>query len=138
MKQADAGAGRGDDIGVPAPSRWRETTCATCPILSGRAVEMAAKGAREHLMAGETDAGGDRHDGLGVRQQPGGRPFEPEPQSVLLRRFARDRAERAMEMKRRPSRARGQVLQRHVIVETAADVSKQLQDFACTWHWQAE
>src|SRR3954463_9205457 len=100
MKEADAGAGGGSHACVPEPSSRRQAACTTRSILGRRAIEMAAKGAREYLRTGETHPGRYRHDLLRTCQQSGGRVFEPEAQRVLLRRFTSYSAKCAVKMER--------------------------------------
>src|SRR4051812_37703292 len=100
MKEADAGAGGCSHACVPEPSRRRQSAVATRSILGRRAIEMAAKGAREYFMTGEAHTRRYRHDRFPRRQQSGGRLFEAGAQRVLLRRFTGYSAEGAVEMER--------------------------------------
>jgi hypothetical protein len=95
---------------------------------------MAAEGPGEHCVAGKSHARRDSDDWLGPGEQAAGRSFKPESKRVLLRRFTRHGAERAMEVKWRPSGARRERIQRHILIEAVAQVSQHLQDFPFAWH----
>src|SRR4051794_9885610 len=98
VKQANTRSGGAGHTRVCAPSRWRQLACTTRPIRRRRAVETAAEGSGKHLMAGEADTGRNRGNRAVVGQQSRSCPFETQPQDVLLRRFAGNRAERTVKV----------------------------------------
>jgi hypothetical protein len=82
------------------------------PVTGGRDAEVPAKRARKHLVTVEPDR--DRHvqDGVVAGHELRRRALQLKTERILLRRLANHRPKRAMQMERRPPRARGQLIER--------------------------
>ena len=103
-------------------------------ISSRRQPKMAAERPCEDLVALEPHGEGDIEHGLIARGEPGGRPLELETQRILFRRLAHDRTEGTMKMERRPSRSRGELLQRGAGSAPIANLANDLQEISGRGH----
>lgn len=95
-------------------------------IVRGSTSELAAKCAGEHGVAGKPN--GDRYSqhGLVAGQEPGGRACETQTLRMLPWRLTAKPAERAVQVRSRPTGASRQGLQREVLVEVSPHGAQQV------------
>ena len=138
MEQADARSGRSGQRRVAMPNRQSDVAERPGAIRRGGASKVTAERPGEHCVAGEPGASGDADDRLVGRDQVRRRALQPQSLRVLLRRFAHDAAESAMEVEARPAGAHRQEIERNVVVQARPDLAQELKDVALGWHRREE
>jgi hypothetical protein len=108
MKETDAWPRALDQNTVQPARLWHRVTERAPPVPRWRLSEQPPECPDEDLVACETVCQRGSEDGGVRRSQRRRGALDPKPERILLRRFASDQAEHALQVKRRPSGAPGQ------------------------------
>ena len=134
MKEAETWPRRVNERDMTAPRLRRGVAQRACAVRARREPEVPAERPREHFVTVESGLEGDIQNRVVARHQPGRSLLKLEAQRVLLGRLPHHRTERAMEMERRPSCARGQLVESRTGAAPMANLSDDVQEIAGRRH----